>query len=286
MHLEYAVAKGMHVFMEKSFAVDAPGVRRVLRAGEEAAKKNLKIAGGLMSRHYKPLEDAVEQIHKGAIGEVITCYAYRVHEPVGFGPKAAGESELAHQIRNYSNFTWLNGSFLLDWLIHNIDVCCWIKGAWPVSAQGQGGRQVRTEPDQLFDHYIAEYTFPDGTRLIAQGRHMLDCWGFFGSVIHGAEGLGHSRRKPTAAAALQGAQADARKPDLALQRPGLRSLSAGARPAVRRHPQRQALQRNRALRQGGDDRHPRPHGGGIGQADHLGRGDPLETGARAGIGRR
>ena len=59
----------------------------MLRAGEEAKKKNLKIAGGLMSRHYKPLEDAVEQIHEGAIGEVITAWAYRVHEPVGFGPK-------------------------------------------------------------------------------------------------------------------------------------------------------------------------------------------------------
>ena len=55
--------------MEKSFAVDAPGIRRVLKAGEEAEKKNLKIAGGLMSRHYTPLEEAVDQIHDGAIGE-------------------------------------------------------------------------------------------------------------------------------------------------------------------------------------------------------------------------
>ena len=188
IHVEYAVAKGCHVFMEKSFAVDAPGIRRVLKAGEEAAKKNLKIAGGLMSRHYTPLEEAVEQIHDGAIGEVITCWAYREHEPVGFTPKSPGESELAHQIRNYSNFTWLNGSFLLDWLIHNLDVCCWVKDAWPVSAQGQGGRQVRTEPDQLFDHYAVEYTFADGTRLFAQGRHMTGCWGFFGDVIHGAKG--------------------------------------------------------------------------------------------------
>ena len=39
IHLEYAVAKGCHVFMEKSFAVDAPGIRRVLKAGEEATKK-------------------------------------------------------------------------------------------------------------------------------------------------------------------------------------------------------------------------------------------------------
>ncbi len=87
MHVEYAVSKGCHVFMEKSFGVDAPGVRRILQAGEEAKKKNLKVAGGLMSRHYKPLEEAVEQIHKGAIGEVITCYAYRMHAPVGFGAR-------------------------------------------------------------------------------------------------------------------------------------------------------------------------------------------------------
>ena len=59
MHVEYAVAKGCHVFMEKSFAVDAPGVRRMLKAGEAAAKKNLKIAGGLMCRHYPPLEEAI-----------------------------------------------------------------------------------------------------------------------------------------------------------------------------------------------------------------------------------
>ncbi|MFQ6130419.1 MAG: Gfo/Idh/MocA family protein [Armatimonadota bacterium] len=187
-HLEYAVERGRNVFMEKSFAVDAPGIRRVLRAGEVATEKNLKVAGGLMSRHYGPLQGAVEQIHGGIIGEVITCWAYRVHQPVGFKPRVEGMSELAHQIRNYSNFTWLNGSFILDWLIHNLDVCCWVKDAWPVSAQGQGGRQVRTQPDQLFDHFAVEYTFADGTRLFAQGRHMAHCWGFFGDVIHGATG--------------------------------------------------------------------------------------------------
>ena len=135
IHVEYAVEKGCNVFMEKSFAVDAPGIHRILRAGKAAEAKNLKIAGGLMSRHYIPLEQAVEKLHGGLIGEVVTCWAYREHARVGFSPKAPGESELAHQIHNYSCFTWLNGSFLLDWLIHNLDVCCWCKGGWPVSAQ-------------------------------------------------------------------------------------------------------------------------------------------------------
>src|SRR5512133_908321 len=37
--LEYAVQKGVNVFMEKSFAPDAHGLRRVIKAGETAAKK-------------------------------------------------------------------------------------------------------------------------------------------------------------------------------------------------------------------------------------------------------
>ncbi len=188
LHVEYAVAKGCNVFMEKAFAVDAPGVRRVLMAGKEAEKKNLKIAGGLMSRHSKQLEEAVDHLHKGLIGDLITLWAYREHGIVPFSNKRPGESELAHQIRNYHCFTWANGSFILDWLIHNLDVCCWCKDAWPVSAQGQGGRQTRVNPDQLFDHYAVEYHFPDGTRLFAQGRHIDNCWGFFGDIIHGAKG--------------------------------------------------------------------------------------------------
>ncbi len=199
IHLEYAVAKGVHVFMEKSFAVDAPGIRRVLKAGEEAAKKNLKIAGGLMSRHYTPLEEAVQRIHEGIIGEVITSWAYRLHGPVGFNPRSPDKKELAHQIANYSCFTWLNGSFIVDWLIHNIDVCCWVKNGWPESVQGMGGRQVRRDADQLFDHYGAEFTFPDGTKMFAQGRHITNCWDFFGDVIHGAKGsaiLGEGQPKP------------------------------------------------------------------------------------------
>lgn len=199
MHFEYAVQKGVNVFMEKSFAVDAPGIRRVLKTGEEAARKNLKVAGGLMSRHYLPLEECVQKIHDGAIGEVITEWAYRMHGPVGCSPKQPGMSELAYQITNYSNFTWLNGSFIVDWLIHNIDVCCWVKNAYPVSVQGMGGRQVRTEPDQLFDHYGAEYTFADGTRMFAEGRHINNCFDFFGDVIHGAKGsaiLGEGQSKP------------------------------------------------------------------------------------------
>jgi predicted dehydrogenase len=188
IHLEYAVQKGVHVFMEKSFAVDGPGVRRVLRAGEAAKPKNLKIAGGLMWRHEKAREEVIRRIHDGAIGDIHTLRTYRMHGAVGLTPKPPGTSELAHQIRNYSCFTWLNAGFLVDWLIHNIDVCCWAKDAWPVTAQGMGGRQVRSVPDQMFDHYAVEYTFDDGTKLFAQARHIDNTYGIFADFAHGTKG--------------------------------------------------------------------------------------------------
>src|SRR5512137_2953288 len=187
-HLEYAVEKGVNVFMEKSFAVDAPGIRRVLRAGELARQKNLKIASGLMWRHDPPREEVVRRLHDGAIGEIILLRTYRMHGPVGFHPRQPGESELAHQIRNYSAFNWLNASFFVDWLIHNIDVCCWAKNPWPANNQEQGAGVARSDPDQMIDYYSVEYNFADGTKLFAQGRHVTGCWDIFSDFAHGTKG--------------------------------------------------------------------------------------------------
>ena len=199
LHLEYAVEKGCHVFMEKSFAVDVPGIRRVMAAGEAAKAKNLKIAGGLMSRHCIPLIEAIKRIHDGAIGEIISARVYRLCAPAEHKARQASETELAHQIRNFNCFPWLNGSFFLDWLVHSIDVACWAKQAWPVAAQGQGGRQQRKEPDPVFDHYSVDYTFADGTHMIVEGRHMANCWNCRSVPVHGTRGsalLGEKLMKP------------------------------------------------------------------------------------------
>lgn len=188
LHFEYAVQKGVNIFAEKSFAVDPPGIRRNLRSNEIAKQKNLKVACGFMWRHDPPREEVIRRIHQGEIGDVHTLRTYRMHGAVGFSPKPAGISELAHQIRNYNSFTWLNGGFYVDWLIHNIDVCCWAKNALPVSAQGMGGRQMRQEADQMFDHYMVEYMFPDGARLFAQARHINNCYEVFSDFAHGSKG--------------------------------------------------------------------------------------------------
>ena len=66
-------------------------------------------------------------------------------------------------------------------------MACWAKGAWPVSAQGMGGR-CYPEAGNQFDHYTVEYTFADGAKLFAFSRHMTNCWETYADYAHGSKG--------------------------------------------------------------------------------------------------
>src|SRR5204863_6564698 len=76
-----------------------------------------------------------------------------------------------------------------DFLIHNIDECCWMKDAWPVQAEASGGRHYRGDKvDQNFDSYSVQYTFPDGAKLQLEGRTIDNCKQEFASYAHGTKG--------------------------------------------------------------------------------------------------
>ncbi len=187
LHFEYAVQRGVNVFMEKSFAVDGPAVRRLLKAADASEKKGLKVGVGFMWRHSKAREEVVSRIHDGAIGDVHTMRIYRVHGPVHCPRRPADMNELAFQIQHATSFTWASAGFFVDWHCHNVDVACWIKDAWPVRAQGFGGR-CYPESGNQFDHYTVEYTFEDGTKLFAFSRHMNGCWNTYSDYAHGTKG--------------------------------------------------------------------------------------------------
>jgi len=187
LHFEYAVGKGINVFAEKSFATDAPAVRRWLRAAEASERKNLKVGVGFMWRHSEARQETIKRIHDGAIGDVHTLRIYRVHGPVHCPPLPKNVNELVFQLQHPNSFTWVSSGFFIDWHCHNVDVACWTKGAWPVSAQGFGGRCYKQAGSQ-FDHYTVEYTFADGTKLFAFSRHMNNCWETYSDYAHGSKG--------------------------------------------------------------------------------------------------
>ena len=187
LHFEYAVKKGINVFAEKSFATDAPAVRRWLKVAELSERKNLKVGVGFMWRHSEARQHVIKRIHDGAIGDVHTLRIYRVHGPVHCPPLPPNANELVFQLQHPNSFTWVSSGFFIDWHCHNIDVACWTKGAWPVSAQGFGGRCYQQAGSQ-FDHYTVEYTFADGTKLFAFSRHMNNCWETYSDYAHGSKG--------------------------------------------------------------------------------------------------
>jgi predicted dehydrogenase len=197
--LEYAVEKGVNVFMEKSFACDPPGVRRVMRAGEAAEKKNLKIAAGLMCRHSRNRQELIQRLRDGQLGAIQLIRAYRM-QPVGpMGRKPAAEPELHWQIRNFTSFLWVSGGLFAEMHIHQIDEICWIKDAWPVSAHGLGGRAANsTDCSQNLDSISVEWTFADGTKATDAARWLPNCHNEFATFIHGTKcaaqfsGSGHA----------------------------------------------------------------------------------------------
>lgn len=187
LHFEYAVERGVHVFMEKSFAVDAPANRRLMAAAEASEKKNLKVGVGFMWRHSKARQEVIGRIHDGAIGDVHTLRIYRVHGPVYCPKRPAAMRETEFQLRNAFCFNWTCSGFFIDWHCHNIDVACWAKDAWPVEAQGMAGR-CYPQTGNLLDHYSVEFTFADGTKLLAFSRHMAGCWQTYADYAHGTKG--------------------------------------------------------------------------------------------------
>ena len=195
VHFTYAIEKGINVFMEKPVCTDGPTARRMFALNEEAKKKNMKIAVGLMCRHCKARKELHQRIHDREIGEVNLLRAYRVQAPVAsFRTKKRNPekdpSELLYQIKNFHSFLWASGGAFSDFNIHNIDEACWIKNDWPVEAKGLGGRHFREDwIDQNFDNYSVEYTFADGAKLFFESRNIDGCDGEFATYAHGSQGM-------------------------------------------------------------------------------------------------
>jgi predicted dehydrogenase len=192
VHFTYAIQKGLNVFMEKPISVDGPSTRRMLALGAESVKKNLKVGVGLMCRHCEVRGELFKRIKDGEIGDLVLMRAYRMAGPTAhaFAPrKPAGISELLYQIKEFHAFLWASGGAFSDFLIHNIDECCWMKDAWPVEAKASGGRHYRGEfVDQNFDSYSTEYTFEDGSKFYMDGRLIEGCHQEFASYAHGSKG--------------------------------------------------------------------------------------------------
>src|SRR5688572_28182638 len=172
IHFEEAINKGKHVFMEKPVATDPVGIRRVLDTAEIAKQKKLNVVVGLQ-RHY---QNSYRELYsrKNLIGDITSAQAWWNNDGVWVNERKYNQTEMEYQMRNWYYFNWLCGDHSVEQHIHNLDVVNWFKGAYPVKAQGMGGRQVRKGMDhgEIYDHHYVEFHYADGSLLNSQCRHI------------------------------------------------------------------------------------------------------------------
>jgi len=196
MQLKAAIEAGKHVFMEKPAAVDVPGVRMVIEAGQLARQKGLGIAAGTQRRHMTCYRETIRRLRDGAIGDVVYAKCYWNGGEIWVIKREPGWSDMEWQLRNWNYFTWLSGDHIVEQHVHNLDVMNWVLGAHPVKAvSGLGGRQVRTgkEHGHIFDHFAVEFEYPGGVSMFSQSRQINGCPNIVGEEVVGTRGTSNCK---------------------------------------------------------------------------------------------
>jgi predicted dehydrogenase len=197
IHLAACVDAGVHVFAEKPMAVDAPGVRKVLEAGQQAKRKNLSFVSGFETRYSPSSREVVKRIQDGMIGDITTIHTTYNTGPLWHRGRKPEWTEMEFQLRNWYYFTWLSGDHLVEQHVHYNDLVCWIMGERPpLHAWGYGGRAERTQSKygDIFDHHAVVYDYADGVRYFAFTRQQRGCYNENSKVVFGTKGKMVSQR--------------------------------------------------------------------------------------------
>ena len=148
---------GKHVYVEKPVAVDVPGAKRVMRAGQKASGK-LSLAVGFQIRQATPYRGTRQARAPGR--SVRPSAASRITTPALITrPEWPGVSPATRRLRNWVHDRVLSGDIIVEQNIHIIDVINWMLQGHPLKAMGTGGRRAASRGD-CWGHFNCQYTYP------------------------------------------------------------------------------------------------------------------------------
>jgi predicted dehydrogenase len=194
-HLQYAVEKGKHSFVEKPVAVDAPGVRSMFATCELARQKNLAVVSGLCWRYDPGMRATFAKVLDRTIGDIVAIQATYLTQTLKKFPRQPDWSDMEFQLRNWNGFTWLSGDFNVEQHVHSLDKVAWaMRDEPPVKCTGVGGRQARTgaESGQVYDHFSVVYEYASGVKAFCTCRQMDGCANDVNDHIFGTTGTCHT----------------------------------------------------------------------------------------------
>ena len=187
VHFEAAANAGKHVFMEKPVAVDPPGGRRVIAAGEVAKQKGLSVVAGTQRRHQAGYQRIQHRIEGGAIGDIAGGSVWWCGGALWYQTRKPGESDADYMVRNWVSFTEMSGDHIVEQHVHNLDVANWYVGHPPSTALGFGGRARRKTGDQ-FDFFSIDLDYGDGCRIHSMCRQINGTDGGVREFFKGTQG--------------------------------------------------------------------------------------------------
>lgn len=176
-HLEASVNAKKHIFCEKPFAVDAPGLRRVMETTKKAKASNLALVAGFCWRYHLPKRETFNRVLDGQIGPILAAECTYNTGELWYKERQAGWSDFEYQLRNWLYYNWLSGDHIIEQAIHSIDMMQWGLGdKLPVQVTGSGGRQKRTDPKfgNIYDHFALVYDYADGSKSYFSSRQQND----------------------------------------------------------------------------------------------------------------
>jgi len=168
-----AVNAGAHVYLAKPIAVDVPGCNTVAQSGKEATAKKLCFLVDFQTRANELYCEALKRVHNGDIGKLAFGEAtYHADNPwkgmVDVLAKDPANPEI--RLRAWGLDKMLSGDIITEQNIHTIDVMSWIMNQTPLRAFGKGGRTVRTDAGDTWDHFVAVFEYPDNVAFSFSSR--------------------------------------------------------------------------------------------------------------------
>jgi predicted dehydrogenase len=187
VHFEASIKAGKHVFMEKPVAIDPPGVRRVIEAGELAKRKGLAVVAGTQRRHQAKYLRTQYAVEHGAIGKIRGGCVWWCGNIPWIKQRRSGDSDADYIVRNWLNFVEMSGDHIVEQHLHNLDVANWYIGHPPLRALGFGGRARRKSGNQ-FDFFSIEYDYADDLHIHSMCRQIPSCYNRVSEQFIGSDG--------------------------------------------------------------------------------------------------
>lgn len=158
-----AVEAGLHVYLAKPIAVDAPGCRSVAESGKRASQNKRCFLVDFQTRADEFFIEALKRVREGALGDLVFGEAiYHANCPFKrmYDAWRSAPDDSENRLRAWGLDRVLSGDIITEQNIHTLDVMSWIMDAEPVSAVGTCGRAIRPV-GTCNDHFALLFEYPN-----------------------------------------------------------------------------------------------------------------------------